>query len=178
MGTKTELLNLKEKCKKLIVKIKQQDALIKRKGRDSTSSEASVNVNDDNDALIQENEKLKKELEKLKEMQEELSVSKAKEIEILKAEMSETKKTDPDPSFVADMEELKVTNQKLLRQNEELVEGNRTREGALQDEISRMEQKLDFVKKERSTLNDDYITLKDSIKELKKFNQTLEKRAE
>merc|ERR1712228_933184 len=37
--TKTELLNLKEKCKKLIVKIKQQDALIKRKGRDSTSSE-------------------------------------------------------------------------------------------------------------------------------------------
>ena len=58
--TKTELLNLKEKCKKLIVKIKQQDALIKRKGRDSTSSEASVNVSDDDDALIQENEKLEK----------------------------------------------------------------------------------------------------------------------
>ena len=37
------------------------------------------------------------------------------------------------------MEELKATNQKLLRQNEELVEGNKTREGALQDEISRME---------------------------------------
>ena len=58
--TKTELLNLKEKCKKLIVKIKQQDALIKRKGRDSTSNEASVNVSDDDDALIQENEKLEK----------------------------------------------------------------------------------------------------------------------
>ena len=76
------------------------------------------------------------------------------------------------------MEELKATNQKLLRQNEELVEGNKTREGALQDEISRMEQKLDFVKKERSTPNDDHITLKDSIKELKKVNHTLEKRAE
>ena len=78
--TKTELLNLKEKWKKLIVKIKQQDALIKRKDKDSTSSEASVNVSDDNDALIQENEKLRKEIEKLKEIQEELSVSKAKEI--------------------------------------------------------------------------------------------------
>merc|ERR1711976_426608 len=107
-----------------------------------------------------------------------LSVSKAKEIEILKVEINETKKTDPDPSFVADMEELKATNQELLRQNEELVEGNKTREGALQDEIRKVEQKLDFVKKERSTLNDDHITLKDSIKELKKVNHTLEKRAE
>ena len=96
----------------------------------------------------------------------------------MKVEINKTKKTDPDPSFVADMEELKATNQKLLRQNEELVEGNKTREGALQDEISRMEQKLDFVKKERSTLNDDHITLKDSIKELKKVDHTLEKRAE
>ena len=64
--TKTELLNLKEKCKKLIVKIKQQDALIKRKDRDSTSSEASVNVSDDNDALIQENEKLRKRNREIK----------------------------------------------------------------------------------------------------------------
>merc|ERR1712013_579875 len=49
--TKTELLNLKEKCKKLIVKVKQQDAQIKRKARDSTSSEASTVVNDDIEQL-------------------------------------------------------------------------------------------------------------------------------
>merc|ERR1711936_16823 len=59
--TKTELLNLREKCKKLIVKVKQQDALIKRKARDSNSSEVSVVFNEDNEALIQELDKLKKE---------------------------------------------------------------------------------------------------------------------
>merc|ERR1711970_1390796 len=59
--TKTELLNLREKCKKLIVKVKQQDAQIKRKARDSTSSEASIVVNEDNEQLSEENEKLKKE---------------------------------------------------------------------------------------------------------------------
>merc|ERR1740124_1283555 len=64
--TKTELLNLREKCKKLIVKVKQQDAQIKRKARDSTSSEASVAPNEDNEASSQEIEKLKKENKELK----------------------------------------------------------------------------------------------------------------
>merc|ERR1739838_1197433 len=71
--TKTELLNLREKCKKLIVKVKQQDAQIKRKARDSNSSEASVAFNEDNEALSQDLEKLKKENEKLNQEHEELS---------------------------------------------------------------------------------------------------------
>merc|ERR1712154_202337 len=73
--TKTELLNLREKCKKLIVKVKQQDALIKRKARDSTSSEASAVANED---LLEENEKLMKENSDLKKLQEESSSSSAK----------------------------------------------------------------------------------------------------
>merc|ERR1711915_422309 len=45
--TKTELANLKEKCKKLIVKVKQQDALIRKAGRkESTSSEVSTVAED------------------------------------------------------------------------------------------------------------------------------------
>merc|ERR1712013_452752 len=67
--TKTELLNLKEKCKKLIVKVKQQDAQIKRKAWDSTSSEASTVVNDDIELLSEENEKLKKENMEFKKKQ-------------------------------------------------------------------------------------------------------------
>merc|ERR1712002_1415740 len=45
--TRKELTSLKEKCKKLIVKVKQQDALLKeekRKSRESVSSEAGSTV--------------------------------------------------------------------------------------------------------------------------------------
>merc|ERR1719206_1734967 len=59
--TKTELLNLKEKCKKLIVKVKQQDAQIKRKARDSTSSEASTVVHNCALRIFSMQIKLKKE---------------------------------------------------------------------------------------------------------------------
>merc|ERR1712187_59829 len=91
--TKTELLNLKEKCKKLIVKVKQQDAQIKRKARDSTSSEASTVVNDDIEQLSDENEKLKKENMEFKKTYEELSNSSGKEIEKLKNEIEDIKKS-------------------------------------------------------------------------------------
>merc|ERR1711892_150722 len=78
--TKTELLNLREKCKKLIVKVKQQDAQIKRKARDSPSSEASVVINEDNGPLSEENNKLKKENEELKRIQGEFSTSSSDKI--------------------------------------------------------------------------------------------------
>merc|ERR1712098_923862 len=46
-NTKPELANLKEKCKNLIVKVKQQDALIRKSGRkESTSSEVSTVAED------------------------------------------------------------------------------------------------------------------------------------
>merc|ERR1712106_796765 len=87
--TKTELLNLREKCKKLIVKVKQQDAQIKRKAKDSTSSEASVVINEDNGPLSEENNKLKKENEELKRIQEEFSTSSSDKIKELEKEIED-----------------------------------------------------------------------------------------
>merc|ERR1712083_831012 len=85
--TKTELLNLREKCKKLIVKVKQQDAQIKRKARDSTSREASIVVNEDNEQLSEENEKLKKENVEVKKTYEELLTSSAQKKKKLQNEI-------------------------------------------------------------------------------------------
>merc|ERR1711970_1581480 len=103
--TKTELLNLREKCKKLIVKVKQQDAQIKRKARDSTSSEASIVVNEDNEQLSKENEKLKKENVEAKKTYEELLTSSAHEIEKLQNDIEDIKKSQN-----VDLENIKREN--------------------------------------------------------------------
>merc|ERR1719483_1349652 len=115
--TKTELLNLREKCKKLIVKVKQQDAQIKRKARDSTSSEASVAPNEDNEASSQEIEKLKKENKELKKVQEELSVTSSNHIGQLQKEI------------------------------EDLNSRSQANESILQEDNAKFEKRLDSVKK-------------------------------
>merc|ERR1711892_409786 len=146
--TKTELLNLREKCKKLIVKVKQQDAQIKRKARDSTSSEASVVINEDNGPLSEENNKLKKENEELKRIQGEFSTSSSDKIKEMEKEI------------------------------EDLNSRSKTNESILQEENAKFEKRLDSVKKERSSLNEDQITLKETIKELNISNQNLKLKAE
>eukprot|EP00092_Neocalanus_flemingeri_P001893 GFUD01002020.1.p1 GENE.GFUD01002020.1~~GFUD01002020.1.p1 ORF type:complete len:4147 (-),score=1483.97 GFUD01002020.1:293-12733(-) len=168
--TKTDLLNLREKCKKLIVKVRQQDAQIKRKARESTSSEASVTFNEDNGALSQDLEKLKKENEELKKCQEELSVSSVQEIEQFKKQKGELSSID--------LEKIMEENQELKKQNEDLVSKRKDIEVNLQDENNKLDEKLEIVKKERTALVEDQISLKETIKELNISNQQLTNKVE
>merc|ERR1712226_127457 len=76
--TKSELQSMKEKCKKLIVKVKQQDALLKKKTKENSSCEessASPTPNNETDikldVLVQENQVLKKEIDEMKVANEE-----------------------------------------------------------------------------------------------------------
>merc|ERR1712012_142984 len=73
---------LKEKCKKLIVKVKQQDAVIKRAAggrKESTSSEISVSED--------QHQQTAEEVEKLKKLNREIELAN----ETLKLELTDIK---------------------------------------------------------------------------------------
>merc|ERR1712013_78271 len=127
--------NLKEKCKKLIVKVKQQDAQIKRKARDSTSSEASTVVNDDIELLSEENEKLKKENMEFKKMYEEFSTSSGQEIEKLKNEIEYIKKSQG-----VDLEDIKRENMELKEKFDDIETKIKSQETDFQKKNSKLEE--------------------------------------
>jgi len=174
--TKTELLNLREKCKKLIVKVKQQDAQIKRKARDSTSSEASVAPNEDNEASSQEIEKLKKENKELKKVQEELSVTSSNHIGQLQKEIDSFKKNQEDISYSEEFDQMMNEIQELKKRNEDFVKERNDTD--LHGENYKLKEKLETLKKERTALNEDHLSLKETIKELNMTNKHLGNRVE
>merc|ERR1711915_687268 len=107
--TKSELNSLKEKCKKLIVKVKQQDAQLKELSR-------SKNISDESDKKLALDSVNKEELNQLKLEKEELLAEKSKFMEDKKEYIMKNEKELS--KLVEDNEKLQEENENVKKQLE------------------------------------------------------------
>ena len=153
--TKTELNNLREKCKKLIVKVKQQDAIIKKKRHESNSSEVSTSAEDPSS----------EEIEKLKKSSNDLQSAN----DVLKKELEELKQVTM--SVETRKDELEAEHAQLSEKMEKYEQKFKTA-------AEKQQSKIDEFKKQIAQLTSEQVELKDAMKEVSLANQQLKVKAE
>ena len=157
--TKTELSNLREKCKKLIVKVKQQDAIIKKKRHESNSSEVSTTSTTTGEDQSGE------EVEKLKKLSSDLEAAN----KTLQQEVEELRQLS---------ETLQSSKTDLEGQNNQLTETINENEEKHQKSANKQQCKIDEFKKQIAQLTSEQVELKDAVKELSVTNQQLKTKCE
>ena len=158
--TKTELNNLKEKCKKLIVKVKQQDAVIKRAAggrKESTSSEISVSED--------QHQQTAEEVEKLKKLNREIDLAN----ETLKLELTDIKTL---------YENIEASKNELLNVNETLQQKLNDEEEKHGKTKNKLKSKSEELQKQINQLVSEQIEIKNEAKDLRVINQQLKTKHE
>ena len=153
--TKAELNNIREKCKKLIVKVKQQDAIIKKKRHESNSSEISTSAE----------ESSSEEIGKLKKASNDLEIAN----DSLKRELKELKQVSM--LVETSKNELEAEHSKLLEKIEKY-------EQKFKDSEEKKQIKINEYKKQIAQLTSEQVELKDVMKEMSSKNHQLKVKAE
>ena len=147
--TKTELTNLREKCKKLIVKVKQQDAIIKKGGaRPEPASSGGT----------EELAQVSRQLESLTKVNQELSAGHQN----LAAE---------NAALSQQTEALQEEQQRLLQKAEE-------DEAKAQSEAAKQQQRVEDLKNQLAQVISEQVELKDVVKSLSLAKRELEVKCE
>merc|ERR1719239_1134998 len=146
---KNELQSLKEKCKKLIVKVKQQDAQLKKIGKDkSADKDAAAALPNNDDA------KMKKLMDQVEQL-ENLMAEARTENERLKEQLTE------ESNIVAN-----------------LTEANETQQTASATALKKAEDKVLSLVKEREEQCNQLVELRTALQQQEVANHSLQQRAE
>merc|ERR1719397_1202626 len=146
---KNELQSLKEKCKKLIVKVKQQDAQLKKIGKDKSADKDAAAPLPNND-----NAKMKKLMDQVEQL-ENLMAEARTENERLKEQLIE------EGNIVAS-----------------LTEANETQQTASATALKKAEEKVLSLVKEREEQCNQLVELRTALQQQEVANHSLQQRAE